>query len=57
MLQSEKFILAQLNAMIETKEREGIKTGTLKVNQAALLFILIKYKTDTFRGFKLSCEK
>jgi len=57
MLQSEKLILAQLNAMIENKEREGIKTGTLKVNQAALLFILSKYKTDTFRGFKLSCEK
>lgn len=57
MLQSEKFILAQLNAMIETKEREGIKTGTLKVNQAAILFVLSKYKTDTFRGFKLSCEK
>lgn len=57
MTQRDKMILYQLNKMIDAKNGLGIQTGTLKVNQTALLFILEKYKTDTFRGFKLSCEK
>ena len=57
MTQRDKMIIYQLNKMIDAKNVLGIKTGTLKVNQTALLFILEKYKTDTFRGFKLSCEK
>lgn len=57
MLNKDKLIIAQLNAMIDERNRQGITKGDLKVNRAALELIIFLYKKDEFRGFKLKCEK
>jgi len=57
MLNKDKLIIAQLNAMIDERNRQGITKGELKVNRAALELIIFLYKKDEFRGFKLKCEK